>query len=405
MSETVSEAVDFNPHQSSYRWVVMALASSAFIMAFVSRFAWPPLMPVAMPDLGIVDLSQGMAYMSAFYLGYIITQIPGGLLTDRFGPRMVLAAALTLQGLGTLGMAFTSNYQSGLILRIVCGLGGGCVYSACLKAVITWFSPAQRGVAIAVVMSAPTIGVALPNFLMPALEASFGWQKSFLIIGLAVIAIALLMALFMKKIKSPVAAGSRKSFLVGLKYVCGNRNLLLISLTGFCGLWAQIGFGSVGNNYLVTTFNINLKSAGAVMVVYGCIGLLTSLAAGWLSGRFRGLKKHMLITAHLLMSLLLLVFGQFSGVTAALIGASMIGAAVSAANSLYSIILADNTPPEWMATAGGVSNTIFQLGAFLSPLALGLAHDLSGGYALAWPILGLVAAFGAVFSGMLKNKS
>jgi len=402
MSITVPETTDFNPHRSSYRWVIMALTSSAFIMAFVSRFAWPPLMPVAMPDLGIIDLSQGMAYMSAFYLGYIITQIPGGLLSDRFGPRMVLAAALALQGLGTLGLAFTLNYHFGLLLRIICGLGGGCVYSACLKAIITWFSPAQRGLAIAVVMSAPTVGVALPNFLMPALEAAFGWQKSFLIIGLIVLVIALMLALFMKQLKSPAAA-PRKSFLLGLKYVCGNRNLLLISLAGFCGLWAQIGFGSVGNGYLVRAFDINLKSAGAVMVVYGGIGLLASLAAGWLSGRFRGHKKNMLITAHLLMGLLLLVFGKLNGVTAAIISASIIGAAVSAANSLYSIILADNTPPEWMATAGGVSNTIFQLGALLSPLALGLAHDLSGGYGLAWPILALVAALGAVFSAMIKK--
>ena len=88
-------SAQLNPHQDPYRWVIMALAVSAFVMAFVSRFAWPPVMPAVMPVMGI-DRTEGLAYMSAFYIGYIITQIPGGILADRFGPRLVLAAALLL---------------------------------------------------------------------------------------------------------------------------------------------------------------------------------------------------------------------------------------------------------------------------------------------------------------------
>lgn len=404
MSTVAPETHPVDPHQSSYRWVIMSLAASAFLMAFVSRFAWPPLMPVAMPDLGITDRSEGLAYMSAFYLGYIITQIPGGVLTDRFGPKMVLSGALGLQGIGTLGLAFIDTYQAGFILRIICGLGGGCVYSACLKSVTSWFSPAQRGLAIAVVMSAPTVGIALPNFIMPALESSFGWQKSFFIVGLAVLAIAALLAVMMKEIKTGGQAGPRKSFVVGLKYVLSNRNLLLISLTGFCGLWAQIGFGSVGNDYLVKTFGVNLKSAGAIMVVYGCIGLAASLAAGWLSARFPDHKKRMVVGSHILMGIFCLLFGQFGSMAGALIGACLIGIMVSAANPLYSILLADNATPEWMATAGGVSNTIFQVGALLSPLVIGFAYDSSGSYTWAWPILAAGAALGAVFAGLIKKN-
>lgn len=404
MSTVVSETRPFDPQQSSYRWVIMALAASAFLMAFMSRFAWPPLMPVAMPDLGITSRSQGLAYMSAFYIGYIITQIPGGVLADRFGPRVILASALGLQGLGTLGLAFIESYQSGFILRIICGLGGGCVYSACLKAITSWFSPTQRGLAIAVLMSAPTVGVALPNFVMPALESSFGWQQSFLAVGLAILAIAALLAIMMKEIKTGGPAGPRKSFVVGLKYVLQNRNVLLISLTGFCGLWAQIGFGSVGNDYLVGTFGVNLKSAGAIMVVYGCIGLASSIGAGWLSARFPDKKKQMVVGLHILMGIFCLMFGQLGSMTGALIGACLIGIMVSAGNPLYAILLADNVSPEWMATASGVSNTIFQVGALLSPLVIGKAYNFGGSYAWAWPILAVVAALGAVFASKISTK-
>lgn len=390
---------------SAYRWVILALAASAFIMAFVSRFAWPPLMPAAMPDLGLTERTQGLALMSAFYLGYILTQVPGGLLCDRFGPRLVLTGALFLQGLGTLGLAFTLKYDVSLILRVICGLGGGCVYSACLKSMVTWFSPAQRGLAIAVVMSAPTVGIAIPNLAMPALEVSWGWQGAFQIVGLAVIGLAVIMLALMREAAATPASDSRPSFLVGLKYVLGNRNLRLIALAGFCGLWTQIGFSSVGNDYLVENFGLNLKAAGTVMVLYGLMGLMMSIMAGWLSGRFPARIKRMLIISHLLMAVFCLLFGWMGTSFTALIGASLIGMAVSFANPLYSIVVADNTEARWMATAGGVSNTIFQLGALFSPLALGLARDLSGNYGWAWPILAGVALLGTAFSALIKDGS
>jgi len=197
---TVSDPSAF--YQSSYRWIIMALAASAFLMAFVSRFAWPPLMPKMMEVMNI-DRTEGLAYMTAFYIGYIATQIPGGALADRLGPRLVLAMALLLQGLGTLGLGFTENYQAGFALRIVCGLGGGCVYSSCLKALVTWFSPAQRGLPIAIVMSAPTLGVAGANYLLPALEASFGWSQAFIWVGVLVAFIGVLIGFLMKDGPAP----------------------------------------------------------------------------------------------------------------------------------------------------------------------------------------------------------
>lgn len=390
-----------DPTRSAYRWVILALAASAFIMAFISRFAWPPLMPAVMPVMNI-SRAEGLAYMSAFYLGYIATQIPGGVLADRFGPRLVLAAALFVQGLGTFGLGFTDNYQTGFILRILCGLGGGCVYSSCLKAVSAWFDPAGRALAIAVLMSAPTVGVAAPNFIMPALESGLGWQGAFRAVGVGVVVLAGLILIFMKDLS--VVSGPRRSFIVGLKYVLASRNLILIGLIGFCGLWVQIGFGSVGNDYLVSVFGLNLKRAGGVMVLYGLAGLAVCLGAGFLSGRLPGYKKHMTVICYLLMALFCFGFGRLNSMGAVLAGAVLVGVTVSFANAIQSILIADLTPPEWMATAGGVTNTIFQLGALLSPLVIGRAIVHDGGFGPTWPLLGIAALGGAALAALLKMK-
>ncbi|MDR1545858.1 MAG: MFS transporter, partial [Deltaproteobacteria bacterium] len=365
--------------ESPYRWVVMALAASGFTMAFVSRFAWPPLVPVVMPVMGIT-LTQAMAFMTAFYIGYVLTQIPGGVLADRFGPRRVLAGALALQALGTFAMGLTVDYRAGFILRIVCGLGAGCVYSSGLKAIVSWFAPAQRGLAIGVLMTSPTIGVAIPNLVMPMLETSLGWQGAFKVVGAAIGVLAVVMLLMMRD-RRLAAAGPRKSFLVGLRFVLSNRNILLISLAGFSVVGCQIGFGSVGNSYLVGRFELTPAQAGRIMMVYGLVGLLMPSLAGYLCGKLPGRKRGLLIGAHVPLAALLLLFGRMGSVGPAFAAACGIGLLIAFANPISSVIIADNAGPEWAATAGGVGNCIFQIAAILSPLIIGMARDTAQSHA------------------------
>ena len=392
----------FNPHESSYRWVIMALAATSFILAFVSRFAWPPLITVVMPVMEITR-TEALAYMSAFYIGYVATQIPGGILADRFGPRIVLSSALMLQGLGTLGISMTENYQVGFALRIVCGLGAGCVYSSCLKSVVTWFTPTQRAMAIGVVMTAPTIGIAIPNFIMPMLNESMGWQGAFRSVGWAIVILSVILLVFMKDIKT-AAAGPRKSFVVGLKYVCSNRNILLISLTGFCSVWCQIGFGSMANPYMVNELGFSVPEAGRVMMIYGLVGIIMPTIAGILCAKYPDKKKMMVIICHVAMMIAFLAFGMMSGAVAVLLVACIIGLLMAYANPVYSVIIAENAGPEWTATAGGVGNAIFQIGALLSPIVIGMAADARGNFGWSWWILAGGAIVGAVFAALLVKK-
>ena len=400
MSETATPSV--NPHESGYRWIILALAVTSFTITFVSRFAWPPLIPAVMPVMGI-NMTQAMAYMTAFYIGYVITQIPGGILADRLGPRIVLAGALLLQGLGTIGLGMTEDYQTGFMLRVVCGLGGGCVYSACLKAVVGWFSPVQRGLAIGVMMTSPTIGVAIPNFVMPTVEAAYGWQGAFRGVGIAIVVVAVLLLLMMKEVK--MASGPRKSFMVGLKFVCSNWNILFISLAGFSIVWCQIGFGSIANPYMVAALNVTRVEAGRVMMIYGLIGILMPTLAGYLCGKMPNRKRTMIIICHAVLIGAFILFGRMDTLAMATVVACLIGVLMAFANPIYSVIIAENAGPEWAATAGGVGNCIFQIGALLAPMAIGFARDSSGHFAWSWWILAAGAFMGIIATALVKNKA
>ncbi len=392
-----------NPHDQSYRFVIAALAATSFLMAFISRFSWPPMVQVMLPIMNI-EITEAMAYMSVFYIGYVTTQIPGGILGDRFGPRLVLSVAMALQGLGTLCLGFTADYNVGLFLRLVCGLGAGCVYSSCLKSIVTWFAPAQRSLAIGILMTAPTLGIALPNLIMPALNSSMGWQGAFRTIGIVIIIFSFITFIMMKEVKT-AQAGPRKSIMVGLKFVFSNRNILLVSLAGFSMIWCQIGFSSIANVYMQQHLSFSMADAGKVMSAFGLVGLFSPALAGYLCGKFPTGKKWMIILCHICMIIFLLLFGQFDTMSACLVMGVLLGILFGFANPIYSVVIAENAGPEWAATAGGLGNAIFQVAAILAPMAIGIARDATGGFGQTWTILAAGATLGILVALGLSSKT
>ncbi len=118
----MSQPVPFNVLR--YRWVILGLCVGCFLFTFITRFAWPPLIPVMVPILGM-KMSQAGAFMSAFYLGYIITQIPAGVMADKFGVRLILGMSLIVEGVSTSALSFMNSYETGFALRVLSGLGAG----------------------------------------------------------------------------------------------------------------------------------------------------------------------------------------------------------------------------------------------------------------------------------------
>ena len=165
-----------------------------------------------------------------------------------------------------------------------------------------------------------------------------------------------------------------------------------------------IGFGSVANSYMVTTFGVTPAEAGRVMVLFGLVGLLMPSLAGYLCGRLPSRKRHMIILAHVLLVVFLLAFGRVGSIGAASPVAIIIGLLVAFANPIYTVIIADNAGNEWAATAGGVGNCIFQIAAILSPLAIGLARDATGGHGWTFGILAAGSVLG-IISTMLTTDA
>jgi predicted MFS family arabinose efflux permease len=381
------------------KWMVLALSVSCYLMGFIVRFTWPPMISVAAPDLGI-DMARAGMYMSAFYIGYVLTHIPAGVLADRFGVRYLLFAAMLLEGFSSLAMAHIGSFSAGFWLRIVGGLGAGTVYAACVRSVTTWFSARERGMAFGIMMLSPTAGVLLANQIVPYVAGRFAWQTAFSLVGWLAIGLAVLVVLTMKE------TGQRaqgKGFLEGLRFIIGHRDLMLMAFAGFALMWIQVGFISFGNAAL-KHFGHSLAQAGLAMTLFGVGGILGPMVSGILADRAPNAKA-LVIAGYLAMIPLVLAFGYLEGFAILAAIACALGFLNGYANTFVPLLVSQYSGEEWAASAGGVSGSIFQIGAILGPFVLGLSIDISGSFTMVWWLLAAAPLAGAVLLAFMRKPA
>lgn len=365
-----------------YRWTILILCVTCFCFTFVTRFTWPPLISVVASDLKLT-MAQAGSYMSAFYIGYIITQIPAGILADRFGVRMVLGASLILEGVATSSLSLIGDFQTGFILRIIAGLGAGAVFASTARALVEWFPPSERGMAFGILFASPSGGILLSNFLAPSLNQMFGWHGAFMSVGTLTFAAGILVYFFMRSNADPLE--EKDNFIVGLKFIFGHKKLMLVAMTGFCLMWVELGMATWANAY-IKTIGFTVKEAGQVMMWYGVGGILSPLLSGYISDRI-GNRRGIIVLALLLTIPATIVFGQMKSISTLVAIGFFNGFISYLANPQLTTLISNYAGQKWAATANGVANFIFQIASLISPLVAGGAIDLTGNFGMVWWIL------------------
>lgn len=382
------------------QWIsfgVLFVAWTAFLLSFVDRLAWPPIIPLASRDLSITAAQAG-GYMTAFYIGYVMTQLPGGYLTDRFGYRRVLLTSFLVMGTFTAGMGLVKHYAVGFALRILAGMGSGAVFSAGVRAIFDWFRQRSRATAMGFFMTASSLGVSAVNLFVPSVSQQFGWQTAFFVAGLFPI-IGFLIAFFLLKERTPPAEGNRagRPFSQDLKRLLSNRNFRLLGLSGFFAMWATWGTATWANSYLNQELNLSLVEAGYIMSLFGIASILCKPLIGILSDWIGGKHKWLLTLLLGLFGPILIAFGINQSKSLIYPLAILLGIAAYIYSPIMNTMVGESVDKELVGTAIGLVNTLWQLGSLLSPVLVGTVIDATRNFFFgfltlaAGPMLGTIA--------------
>jgi MFS family permease len=154
-----------------YRWAVLAAGTAAQTGFSTLTFAVPVLAP-ALRDEYDLTLTQVGVVIAAEWVGLTATLLPWGFAADRWGERWTLTVGLFVCAACLVGAAFAPDFASLALLLALAGAAGGAVQSGSGRAVLGWFPPEERGLALGVRQTAVPVGGALAALLLPQLPSA-----------------------------------------------------------------------------------------------------------------------------------------------------------------------------------------------------------------------------------------
>lgn len=194
-------------------------------------------------DLGLTIVQIGVIWSISSFTGLLMA-IPGGLLSDRFGPRTMLAIIFIVGGVFSLLRGFTTSYIPFLMISFVFGILLATAGLNMIKVITGWFSPAQRGMATGVFSAGFAGGFLIGSFTAATYLSPWlgGWPNVFFLFGglSVLIGIAWLM-LYPQATKEETTTRQsltlRESTIDPLKQVLLKPNLWIIAVAklGFLG--------------------------------------------------------------------------------------------------------------------------------------------------------------------------
>jgi MFS transporter, ACS family, D-galactonate transporter len=133
-------------------------------------------------DLNFSSIELGLIF-SAFGWTYAALQIPGGILVDRFGPRLIYAISLISWSLATFFQGFSRGFAGLFSLRLATGAFEAPAFPTNNRVVTSWFPDNERASAIGTYTSGQFIGLAFLTPLLAAIQYYIGWRGLFFVTG------------------------------------------------------------------------------------------------------------------------------------------------------------------------------------------------------------------------------
>ncbi len=382
------------------RWAILAVSWAAFLMSFADRLAWSNAQNAVAASLALPLVSLG-TFVTAFYVGYVISNVCAGMLGDWVGPRLTLGLSLLGLGAATALFGSSTSLAVGLLLQAVMGLLAGADYVAGVKLIATWFPRLQRGRAMGLFMTATSIAVVLTNLAVPVLLDRVGWPGTYRLLGALTAAVGAAALLVVRDAPGQAAVHGVPRFGALLH----NRDLRWLAAAGFGALWGTWGFAFWAGSLMVRGHGIARVDAGYVVALFGVGAIVAKPLIGLLSDLLGGRRRALIVGCLLFFVAMLLVFSQLGTLGAFLVAGPLLGVGAFAYSPLMNTMVAEASGSGLAASGAGVTNAIWGLGSVIVPSLLGVVFAETGSFVLACLTLAVGPLFGAVCMLFVREPS
>ena len=126
--------------------------------------------------------------MGSFFYGYVLTQVPGGRLSEQYGAKRVFGWGIFVTSLLTMLSPAAARMGKGAFIgiRVLEGLGEGVTFPSMCAMLARWIPPLERNTFAAAVFSGSNFGtiIAMPlSGYLASVEWMGGWPLAFYVFG------------------------------------------------------------------------------------------------------------------------------------------------------------------------------------------------------------------------------
>ena len=383
-------------------------------------------------DLGLDAVAMGFIF-SAFGWSYVIGQLPGGWLLDRFGSKRVYAASIFIWSLftilqGTVSFLSVSVAITTLFaLRFLVGLAEAPSFPANGRIVASWFPAAERGTASAIFNSAQYFATVLFAPIMGWVTHRFGWPYVFYFMGVVGVVVSLV---WIKTVHSPkdhprisraeldhikeggalidmdvpkkqraaleasAQAPAQTTATQGanevpkwsyIKQLLSNRMLLGVYIGQYCITTLTYFFLTWFPVYLVKERGMSILNAGFVAALPAVCGFIGGVLGGIFSdflirkGCSLTVARKVPIVVGMLLSTSMIAcnYVDSSAVVVAIMAFAFFGKGLGA---LGWAVVADTSPKQIAGLSGGMFNTFGNIAAITTPIIIGYIVKATGSF-------------------------
>ena len=308
-ADTVSPDVEKVPAISLF----LAFASAYFFSALI-RAITATLAPTLVQEFTLTASDLGLL-SGGYFFGFSMTQLPLGAWLDRFGPKRVLLAFLTVAVIGCLCFAAADSFWTLCAARVACGVG----LSACLMAPLTayrrWYRPDNQQRASSWMLMTGSLGFVASTLPVQWLMPVLGWRGIFGVLAALLLLAISAVASVVPRWPAPTAASAAPDDAPGLRqgaYAAVFRHPYFRSLTPF-GFFAYGGMVAMQTLWAarwltaVAGYTPEQAASGMFWLNAGMMAafLAWGAASPWLARR--GWTSHVLMQRLLPVSLLVLL--------------------------------------------------------------------------------------------------
>ena len=427
MEMTIPMAASSTRTQTRTRWGILAVLFIITTLNYADRATISIAGSDIKTALSLTPVQMGYIF-SAFAWSYVIAQLPGGWLLDRFGSKVTYFFSIFLWSVFTLFQGGVGFLTGGLAvaalfaLRLLVGIAEAPSFPGNSRITSAWFPKHERGLAAAIFNSAQYFATVLFAPIMGWLVHSYGWQSVFYVMGCLGIVLAFV---WLKTIYGPrehprISASEFQYIKDGgglvdldagdavravpqvdtwecIKELLGNRMLLGVYIGQYCITTLTYFFLTWFPVYLVQERGMSILKAGFIASLPAICGFLGGIVGGWVSDRLarRGyslsISRKVPIVIGMLMSMSMIACNYIATdmLVVAVMSLAFFGKGVGA---LGWAVVADTSPKEAGGLSGSLFNTFGNTAGITTPIVIGYIVQGTGSFAAALVFVGANAA-------------